>query len=72
MTAEGPGTVTRTPTGNDHLPIYEDLVRERGDVVAEAQRAAAHTQHQAAELLSRQDADRPDLPTGQQGQTRFG
>ncbi|MFJ8632684.1 hypothetical protein [Streptomyces sp. NPDC093568] len=27
-------------------------MRERGDVVAEAQIAAAHTQHQAAELLS--------------------
>ncbi|MFJ8364071.1 hypothetical protein [Streptomyces sp. NPDC093984] len=36
----------------DHLPIYEDLVRERGDAVAEAQLAAEHTQHQAAELLT--------------------
>ncbi|MFE7269703.1 hypothetical protein [Streptomyces sp. NPDC057623] len=43
--------MTRTRTENDHLPIYEDLVRERGDAVAEAQMAAAHTQHQAAELL---------------------
>ena len=48
--------MTRTSTENDHLPIYEDLVRERGDAVAEAQRAAAHTQHQAAELLTRRDA----------------
>ncbi len=44
--------MTRTPPKEDHLPIYEDLVRERGDAVAEAQIAAAHTQHQAAELLS--------------------
>lgn len=44
--------MTRTPTENNHLPIYEDLVRERGDAVAEAQMAAAHTQHQAAELLN--------------------
>ncbi|MEV7386444.1 hypothetical protein [Streptomyces sp. NPDC091215] len=36
------------------LPIYEDLVRERGDVVAEARLAAAHTQHRAAELLGGQ------------------
>lgn len=42
----------RTPTGSDHLPIYEDLVRERGDAVTEAQIAAAHTQHQASELLT--------------------
>ncbi|QOV41590.1 hypothetical protein IM697_36870 [Streptomyces ferrugineus] len=48
--------MTRTPAENDHLPIYEDLVRERGDVVAEAQMAAAHTQNQAAELLSDEDA----------------
>ncbi|NUK00289.1 hypothetical protein HRW23_14165 [Streptomyces lunaelactis] len=48
--------MTRTPTQNDHLPIYEDLVRERGDAVAEAQLAAEHTQHQAAELLTRRDA----------------
>ncbi|MEU6423922.1 hypothetical protein [Streptomyces spiralis] len=38
-------------TGNDHLPIYEDLIRERGDVIAEAQRAAEHTHHEAAQLL---------------------
>ncbi|MFC4470151.1 hypothetical protein ACFPH6_37600 [Streptomyces xiangluensis] len=46
------------------MPIYEDLVRERGDVVAEAQMAAEHTQHQAAELLGRQHADQPPLPAG--------
>jgi len=51
--------VTRTPTENDHLPIYEDLVRERGDAVAAAQLAARHTQHQAAELLTGQEAAQP-------------
>ncbi|NMI55706.1 MULTISPECIES: hypothetical protein [unclassified Streptomyces] len=45
-----------TSTEKDHLPIYEDLVRERGDAVAEAQLAADHTQHQAAELLTGRDA----------------
>ncbi|MFF1963700.1 hypothetical protein ACFVW5_08795 [Streptomyces sp. NPDC058232] len=44
--------MTRTSTQNDHLPIYEDLVRECGDVVAEAQLAADHVQHQAAALLT--------------------
>jgi hypothetical protein len=48
--------VTRSPTENVELPIYEDLVRERGDAVAEAQLAAEHTQHQAVELLGRQGA----------------
>ncbi|WP_461070395.1 hypothetical protein [Streptomyces pseudoechinosporeus] len=48
--------MTRTFPENDHLPIYEDLVRERGDAVAEAQLAADHTQHQAAELLTGRDA----------------
>lgn len=49
-------TVTRTSTENDHLPIYEDLVRECGDVVTEARLAADHVQHQAAELLTGPDA----------------
>jgi hypothetical protein len=39
--------VTPNPTGNDHLPVYESLIRERGDVVAEARVAAEHMQHQA-------------------------
>lgn len=42
-----------------HPPIYEDLIRERGDVVTEAQRAAEHTHRQAAQLL-------PGLDVGQQ------
>ncbi|MFF4796144.1 hypothetical protein [Streptomyces sp. NPDC001276] len=45
-----------SPTEQIQLLIYEDLIRERGDVVAEAQLAAAHTQHQATALLGRQDA----------------
>jgi hypothetical protein len=51
--------VARTTSGHDHLPIYEDLVRERGDAVAEAQLAAQHTQHQAAVLLTARDAALP-------------
>lgn len=59
--------MTRTPTENDHLPIYEDLVRERGDVVTEAQIAAAHTQHQAAALLPRGDAGQRGRERGYEG-----
>ncbi|WP_189878644.1 hypothetical protein [Streptomyces bluensis] len=47
---------------SDDLPIYENLVRERGDAVAEARIAAERTQHQAAELLTGQEAGRPDRP----------
>ncbi|MEU6553260.1 hypothetical protein ABZ915_23700 [Streptomyces sp. NPDC046915] len=54
--------MARTPSEIDHMPIYEDLVREWGDVVAEAQIAAEHTQHKAAQLLGGQHADQPRLP----------
>ena len=53
--------MTRNPTENAELPIYEDLVRELGDAVAEAQLAAEHTQHQAAELLCGHDAAHSSL-----------
>jgi hypothetical protein len=64
--------VTRSPAENDHLPIYEDLVRERGDVVAEAQLAAAHTQHRAAELLPDENADHWNQRQGQHHSPGFG
>ncbi|MFE2263214.1 hypothetical protein [Streptomyces griseosporeus] len=44
-----------TYSSAQNAPIYEDLIRERGDVVAEAQRAAEHTHHQAAQLLPGRD-----------------
>lgn len=62
--------MTRTPAENDHLPIYEDLVRERGDVVTEAQIAAAHTQHQAAALLPQGDAGQWGRERGYEGGVR--
>ncbi|MGC0334111.1 hypothetical protein RKD23_007101 [Streptomyces sp. SAI-170] len=49
--------MTRTITPHD-APIYDDLVRERGDVVAEAQRAADHIEIQAAHLLGAPPAPR--------------
>ncbi|GAA2536817.1 MULTISPECIES: hypothetical protein [Streptomyces] len=51
--------VTSRPTGNDHLPVYESLVRERGDVVAEAREVAERTQHEARQALAGHPATRP-------------
>ncbi|MDQ0948016.1 hypothetical protein QFZ24_001939 [Streptomyces phaeochromogenes] len=39
-------------TRNDHLPVYESLVRERGDVVEEARAVAEQTQRQMTEALN--------------------
>lgn len=66
--------MTRSPAENDHLPIYEDLVRERGDVVAEAQIAAAHTQNQATALLGDAEPNhhRDGPTTGHQVPSAFG
>ncbi|WP_192582935.1 hypothetical protein [Streptomyces albicerus] len=54
--------MTPNPTGNDHLPVYESLVRERGDVVAEARVVAEQAQRQATHALSGHDevAPKPD------------
>jgi len=43
--------VTPNSTGNDHLPIYENLVRERGDVVEEARAVAEEAQHEVTQAL---------------------
>lgn len=39
--------MTSNATHIDHLPVYESLVRERGDVVAETREVAELAQHQA-------------------------
>ncbi|WP_338783668.1 hypothetical protein [Streptomyces sp. DG1A-41] len=49
-------------TRNEELPIYESLIRERGDVVEEARVVAEETQHQVTQALNghapvRQEAD---------------
>lgn len=55
-------TVTgRTNEGNPP-PIYEDLVRERGDVVADARAAAEQAQYQAAQLLGSHPLHQPHPP----------
>jgi hypothetical protein len=43
--------VAPNSTEDVHLPVYESLVRERGDVVAEARVTAEQTQRQAAQTL---------------------
>ncbi|MFD5949685.1 hypothetical protein ACFWHO_27380 [Streptomyces collinus] len=53
--------MTGSPSEEDP-PIYEDLARERGDVAADAQSAAEHAQHQAAELLGSRPLDQPRPP----------
>lgn len=40
------------PAGNVHLPVYESLVRERGDAVAEAREVAEQTQRQMTHALN--------------------
>lgn len=44
-------TVTSATIRNDDLPIYESLVRERGDVLAEIREAADRMHQQANDLL---------------------
>jgi hypothetical protein len=39
-------------TRTEELPIYESLIRERGDVVEEARVVAEETQHQMSQALN--------------------
>ncbi|GAA3124424.1 hypothetical protein ACFQ0X_01850 [Streptomyces rectiviolaceus] len=44
--------MTPTSAKNDDLPVYENLVRERGDVLAESRLVAAQTLQQAAQAVN--------------------
>lgn len=44
--------MTPKSIGNDDLPIYESLVRERGDVVKEARVVAEQTQAEVTQALA--------------------
>ncbi|ANS66263.1 hypothetical protein SLINC_4039 [Streptomyces lincolnensis] len=44
--------MTPQPSGSDHLPVYESLVRERGDAVAEARVVSEQAQHEASQALN--------------------
>ncbi len=44
--------VSPDSTRTEELPIYESLIRERGDVVEEARVVAEETQHQMSLALS--------------------
>ena len=46
--------MTTNSAGNDQLPIYDSLVRERGDVVEEAREVAEQAQQQASQALNGQ------------------
>ncbi|MEU8487897.1 hypothetical protein [Streptomyces sp. NPDC048641] len=57
-------------TGIDHLPVYDSLVRERGDVVAEARSVAETALYQAAYALSGHGQPAPgpaERPAGAEG-----
>jgi hypothetical protein len=47
-------------TRTEELPIYESLIRERGDVVEEARAVAEETQQQMSLALSGHGGDRPE------------
>ncbi|WP_043497810.1 hypothetical protein [Streptomyces glaucescens] len=55
----------RTAGEGARIPIYEELVRERGDAVAEARTAAERIRLQAARLLGGQRAVRPLARAGE-------
>ncbi|PWI09850.1 hypothetical protein DIZ27_15150 [Streptomyces sp. NWU339] len=40
------------PRGTEGLPVYESLVRERGDVVAEAREVAERTEFEMRRVLA--------------------
>ncbi|MFJ5727714.1 hypothetical protein [Streptomyces paradoxus] len=44
--------MTSDTTRTEELPIYESLIRERGDVVEEARVLAEETQHQMSQALN--------------------
>lgn len=54
-----------SPPAPDRLPVYDSLVRELGDVVAEAREVAERARHQAQQALAghsgvrREPAPRP-------------
>ncbi|WP_328982763.1 hypothetical protein OG258_48745 [Streptomyces mirabilis] len=50
--------MTSDPAENDHLPVYESLVRERGDAVAEARLEVSNLFYRDPALY---DSVQPDL-----------
>ncbi|GGV72030.1 hypothetical protein [Streptomyces griseoloalbus] len=44
--------MTSPPPSDEHLPVYDSLVRERGDVVAEAREVSERTLHEARQALA--------------------
>ncbi len=52
--------MTPNSAENDHLPVYESLVRERGDAVAEARQVAEETQHQVTQALNWHGSVQPE------------
>lgn len=59
--------MTPQPSGSDHLPVYESLVRERGDAVAEARVVSEQAQHEASQALNWHDAALPEATSDTNG-----
>ncbi len=51
--------MTSHPPAKDHLPVYDGLVRERGDVVAEVREVAERALDQARRGLAGHPAPSP-------------
>lgn len=52
--------MTSHPPAKDHLPVYDGLVRERGDVVAEVREVAERTLDEARRALAGNPAVRQE------------
>ncbi|MCT7355522.1 hypothetical protein N4P33_25685 [Streptomyces sp. 15-116A] len=50
--------MTPPPTTHDHLPVYESLVRELGDVLTETREVAEQAQHEARQALAGHQEER--------------
>lgn len=50
------------PPDADHLPVYDGLVRERGDVVAEAREVSERTHHQVRQAMTGHPGGRREPP----------
>ncbi|MFD3442266.1 hypothetical protein ACFWU3_32720 [Streptomyces sp. NPDC058685] len=61
-----------TTAANEHAPIYERLVQERGDVLAETRKTAAQTQREAGRALDWSDLRLPQKDGKKRAFSAFG
>ncbi|MFB8249432.1 hypothetical protein ACFY3O_26740 [Streptomyces sp. NPDC001046] len=56
--------MTTETTRTEELPIYESLIRERGDVVEEARAVSEETQHRMSQALAGHPVPAEEEPAG--------